>query len=134
MSVLELTVVDSERIAWKGNAKGIVLGVHDGLYGVLPGHADAVMLISPSILKIDAEEGKAEDFFVSGGCLKIEKGIASLLADSVETKSKIDLNRAKAAEERARKRLEMASHDIDYARARSSLQRALIRQKFVENM
>ena len=128
----ELTVVDPERIAWKGSAKDVVLGIDDGLYGIRSHHADAVMLLSPSILKITTEADAQEKFFVSGGCVRIEKGIVTVLANSTETKDKIDVERARKAAERAQGRLETPPKDIDHQRARLALQRALTRLHFAE--
>ena len=126
----ELTVVDPERIAWKGNAKDVVLGINDGLYGIRTGHADAVMLLSPSVLKITTENDAQEKFFVSGGSVRVEKGIVTLLANSTETKDKIDIERALSAAERARKRLGSPGEDVDFTRARMALHRALTRLEF----
>ena len=130
MNLLELSVIDPERIAWKGRAKGIVVGINDGLYGILPGHSDAVMLISPSILKIETEEGKTESFFLSGGCVKIGKEGVTVIADSSETKEGIDVERAKTSAHRALERLGGSPHGIDLGRARLSLKRAKTRLQF----
>jgi F-type H+-transporting ATPase subunit epsilon len=129
-NTLELTVIDPEHVAWKGRAKGLVLGINDGLYGILPGHAESVMLASPSILKIETED-KTETFFLSGGCVKITSGCVTVLANSTEAKETIDVERARKSAQRARERLESISHEVDYVRARASLQRALTRLKFV---
>jgi len=130
-NTLELTVIDPEHVTWKGRAKGLVLGINDGLYGILPGHAESVMLVSPSILKIETEEDKTETFFLSGGCVKITRESVTVIANATETKDGIDVERARKSAERARERLEAISHEIDYVRARVSLQRALTRLKFV---
>jgi F-type H+-transporting ATPase subunit epsilon len=127
---MEVTVVDPESIAWKGEAKGLVLGISDGLYGILPGHADAVMLLSPSVLKINLTDEKNVNFFISGGCVKIEKGQVTVIADSTETKERIDIERARKAAERARARLNGTETDVDFLRARNALQRALTRLHF----
>ena len=53
----------------------------------------------------------------------------TILAESAERKGEIDVERAKAALERAEKRLEAdrAREDIDFVRARAALERALVR-------
>lgn len=127
----ELTVVDPERIAWQGSADDVVLGINDGLYGIRTGHADAVMLLSPCVLKILTQSGSKESFFVSGGSVRVEKGRVTVLANSTETKASIDVERARAAAERARKRLVTMGEEIDFTRARLSLHRALTRLDYV---
>ena len=52
----------------------------------------------------------------------------SILAEVAEWPEDIDVERAKKAEERARKRLEAKSADIDIARAELALKRALVRK------
>jgi len=128
----ELSVVDPERVAWKGTAKEVVLGIGDGLYGIRTGHADAVMLLSPSILKVTTESDALESLFVSGGCVRIEKGIVTVLANSTESKDKIDVERARQAAGRAKERLNTVSKDVDYLRARLAMQRALTRLHFAD--
>ncbi|MEN9354528.1 MAG: hypothetical protein RL318_1853 [Fibrobacterota bacterium] len=128
----ELTVVDPERIAWKGSAKDVILGIGDGLYGIRTGHADAVMLLSPSVLKITTDADSKESFFLSGGCVRIEKGAVTILANSTESKDKINVDRARQALERARTRLNGSAKDIDYTRARIALQRAITRLNFAD--
>ena len=128
----ELTVVDPEHIAWKGLAKDVVLGIGDGLYGIRTGHADAVMLLSPSVLKITTDNDVKVKFFLSGGCVRIEKGVVTILASSTEPKEKINIERARQSLERARNRLNGGSKDVDYARARVALQRALTRLNFAD--
>jgi len=128
----ELSVVDPERVAWKGTAKEVVLGIGDGLYGIRTGHTDAVMLLSPSILKVTTESNALESLFVSGGCVRIEKGIVTVLANSTESKDKINVDRARQAAERAKERLNTVSKDVDYLRARLALQRALTRLHFAD--
>ena len=51
-----------------------------------------------------------------------------ILAEVAEWPEDIDVERAKKAEERARKRLEAKSADIDIARAELALKRALVRK------
>jgi len=53
----------------------------------------------------------------------------SILAEVAEWPEDIDIERAKKAEERARKRLEGKKADIDIARAELALKRALVRKK-----
>ena len=52
-----------------------------------------------------------------------------LLVNAIEYKEDIDLERAKKAEERARRRLESKSADVDIKRAKLALTRALVRNQ-----
>ena len=59
-------IVDPEKVAWKGNAIQVVLGISDGLVGILPGHADAVFALLPEIARITSEDGTEKKVFISG--------------------------------------------------------------------
>ena len=63
------------------------------------------------------------------GFLEITGDAMSILAEVAEWPDEIDLERAKKAKERAKKRLAAKEADIDTARAELALKRALIREK-----
>lgn len=125
--MIPVTVVDPERVAWKGDAVQVVLSIEDGQVGILTGHADSAFAIKPCIARIQPSEGLEQKFFLSGGIATIKKGVLTVLADSAETPEQIDRNRAEEARNRAKERLSSASRDIDYDRARLALVRALYR-------
>ena len=53
----------------------------------------------------------------------------TVLAETIEEVSAIDVDRARQAEERARQRLESSEDSVDLERAKTSLNRALNRIK-----
>jgi F-type H+-transporting ATPase subunit epsilon len=65
---------------------------------------------------------------VSGGFLEVRPDQVTILAQAAETSSDIDLERARAAKERAERRLNAAKQDeVDFSRAELALQRAINR-------
>jgi F-type H+-transporting ATPase subunit epsilon len=54
------------------------------------------------------------------------------LAESAERRKDIDVQRAKAAAERAEQRLQSGGKDIDYLRAKAALVRAISRLQLIE--
>lgn len=125
--MIDTTVVDPEKIAWQGMASQVVLGIQDGLVGILPGHCDAVFALKPCIARIATGDGKELKLFLSGGIARMEAGKLTIVADSAETPEQIDKSRAEKAKERAAQRLAQASRGVDYERARLALMRALTR-------
>jgi len=121
------TIVDPEKVAWKGLANQVVLGISDGLVGILTGHADAVFALQPEIARITSEEGTEKKIFLSGGVARITNGQLTIVADSAEFPEQIDRQRAEKAKERAEQRLSQSDRKIDYERARLALSRALHR-------
>jgi F-type H+-transporting ATPase subunit epsilon len=76
----------------------------------------------------------AEKFvFVSGGFAEALPDKVTVLAESAERRKDIDLERAKAAMERAQKRLaQTQSEDIDFNRAKAALERSIHRIRLAE--
>jgi F-type H+-transporting ATPase subunit epsilon len=73
--------------------------------------------------------------FVSGGFAEALPDRVTILAESAERRRDIDLERARAALERAQKRLseQRSKEEFDFVRAQAALQRALMRLKVAEN-
>jgi F-type H+-transporting ATPase subunit epsilon len=124
---LPTTIVDPEKVAWQGEAEQVVLGIPDGLVGILPGHADAVFAVQPCIVQITLADLTKRQFFLSGGIARVVKGALTIVADSAETPESIDRIRAEKARERAKVRLQQSTHTVDYDRARLALMKAMYR-------
>ena len=72
--------------------------------------------------------------FVSGGFAETLPDKITILAESAERRKDIDVDRAKAAMERAQKRLaeDRAKADVDFMRARAALERSLVRVRLAD--
>src|SRR5699024_11797112 len=97
-----------------------------GELGILPGHIPMVtpLTIAPIRLKHD---GKQDYIAVNGGFLEVSPDKLTILAESAEKPSDIDVERAKEAKARAEERLHSNRDDIDFQRAELALKRALNR-------
>lgn len=71
--------------------------------------------------------GQTEVIAVNGGFLEVRKDKVVILAESAERSEEIDVERARAARERAELRLQSKQEQIDHHRAEVALQRALNR-------
>ncbi len=128
MSSISVDVVTAEGNVFSGNADLITLQASKGEITILPNHVDFVTIVEPGELRI--VENKKEMFIaVGGGFLEIQNNIVTLLADSAERDSDIDLERATEAEARAKERIESLSEDVNTERALGSLLRARVRTK-----
>ena len=102
----------------------------EGYLGVLTDHAPLITGLIPGKLTITEADNRQIDYALSGGFLEVSNNIATILADAIEAPQKIDVERAKKAEQRARERLVRRSDpNIDAARAEAALARALNRQR-----
>lgn len=105
-----------------------------GEFGVLTGHTPFLTTLKTGILRYTDANGKERFVFISGGFAEALPAKVTVLAESAERRSEIDLDRANAARERAEERLEKdkADDEIDHVRARAALERAIQRISLYE--
>lgn len=130
MDKIRLEIVTPHGPTFSGDAEEVTASGSEGDFGVLPGHAPFMTTLKIGILvaKID---GKPHYFFVNSGYAEVTTDKMLILADSAERAEDIDVQRAIAAKERAEERIRK-QENIDYTRAESSLQRAMIRIQLAE--
>ena len=130
--VFALKLVAPDHLVYEGRVQSLVAPGVDGYFGVLFDHAPMIAQLRIGELKIVEEGGQTRYFAISGGFLEVSSlDQVSLVADTAEAAEDIDVARAKAAEARARERIESLDEDVDHARARGALQRALTRLETV---
>lgn len=100
----------------------------DGDAGIMSGHAPMIAALKEGVAKY-VSDGEEHFAAVCGGVVSVADNELILLAISAEKAENIDLARAKASEQRARKRIEEKAADLDLKRAELSLNRALAREK-----
>ena len=100
-----------------------------GEFGVLTGHTPFLTTLKTGIVRYTDAGGTERYVFVNGGFAEALPNKVTILAESAEKREDIDLDRAKAAQERAEKRLAdaRAKDNIDIARAKAALDRAVVR-------
>lgn len=99
----------------------------NGELGILPHHIPLATGIMVSEMNYLIDQ-KRYPFAISGGFLYVTSdNSVKIVANAIESPEEIDLNRAKEAEKRAKKRLASKDKSIDYARAELALKRALVR-------
>ena len=108
-------------------ADEIVVPGEAGIFTVLPGHTPLLTTLTKGVL-IAYGTGSGERFFaVHDGFAEVLHNRITVLADTLELAEKIDAERAQAAAERARKRLDKREPELDVARAEAALARSLAR-------
>ncbi len=124
---LQLEVVTPERQLIAESVNEVQLPGLDGYLGILPGHA--ALITELGVGELSYRKGK-DTFYaiVIHGFAEVLPDRVIVLAERAERAEEIDINRARAARERAEKRLaQREAAEIDWDRATFALQRALIR-------
>ena len=96
----------------------------DGLFGVLANHIPSIIAIGVGEIKITID-GKEQLYATSGGYADIKKESVSLVLETAEQASSIDIKRSEEAINRAKKNLKDSNYDLD--RAQEAIERAKIR-------
>jgi F-type H+-transporting ATPase subunit epsilon len=131
--LLELEIVSPVKIVYKGMVKSVTAPGVLGEFQVLYNHAALVSTLEIGILKLENEKGEEISYSTSGGILEVKNNKISILADSIESKEEIDVERARKALERGEKRLAEKDEMIDRARAELAIMRAKNRLRLINN-
>ena len=104
----------------------------EGVFEILPNHAPFVFALKPGPLRMRMPDSKNIYLAIGTGFLVVQKERVTVLTRSAERPEDIDRDRALRAKDRAEKRLQGRTPDIDVPRAQSALHRALARLKVAE--
>ncbi|MBI2351074.1 MAG: F0F1 ATP synthase subunit epsilon [Deltaproteobacteria bacterium] len=98
-----------------------------GEFGVLPKHISFLTLLEVGEMSYK-QGGERHHLALSGGYAEVLDEVMTVLANAGEYADEIDIERARAARERAEKRMaELSQEDKEFAAAEAALRRALVR-------
>jgi F-type H+-transporting ATPase subunit epsilon len=120
---LQVELVSPERILYSGEADMVIARtVGGGEIAFLQGHAPFVGALEIATVTVRSESGD-EVAAVHGGFIEVSNNVVTVLSDVAELASQIDIDRARAAQERA----EAKDHDTHDAEAEGAARRAHVR-------
>jgi F-type H+-transporting ATPase subunit epsilon len=102
VATLQVELVAVERMIWSGEARMVIARTTEGELGVLPGHAPLLGELAPGgVVTVRTESG--DDLIVAahGGFLSVTERGVSILAETAEISTDIDVERAREALRRA---------------------------------
>jgi F-type H+-transporting ATPase subunit epsilon len=129
---LLLEIVTPERQVFSEEVDSVVCPGVEGELGVLPHHAPLLTTLGVGELRI--RRGGEEEFFaIAGGFLQVRPDKVVVMAETADMAAEIDIERAQEARREAERALaEGFEEPADLARARASLQRALLHIRVAE--
>lgn len=130
----KLEIVTPKQVVFSGEVTSFSAPGVLGGFQVLKNHAPLLSNISVGEVKLVDAEGKEHRYATSGGVVEVKDNKVILLAETAERSDEIDVERAEAARDRARKRLAKKSAEVDADRARLALFRALNRLKVSDHL
>lgn len=133
---ITIRVITPERVLVDSSADRVRFPGYDGSIGVLPRHAHMVSAVDAGELTWDGPDGRGT-MFVAGGFAEVRANTLRIVTQAGELASDIDVDRAKAAADRARERLSLTGtvlkrEELDDLRAQASLRRATMRLRVAQ--
>lgn len=121
MAEMNVQLVAVERSVWSGKATFVFARTTEGEVGVLPGHVPMLAeLAQAEMVRIDSVDEGEMHAAVYGGFLSVTADGVSILAESVELRNEIDVDKARndldsddeEVSTRARAQLRAAGHSV----------------------
>lgn len=123
---IHLEIITPEKLALREEVDEVVLPGLMGELGILPDHEPLITQLKTGILTY-RQSGSQQRLHISGGFAEVLGDKVSVLSDVAEKPDEINVERAKAALDRAEKRLIGNSESIDVERAELKRERAKTR-------
>ncbi|AUJ24041.1 F0F1 ATP synthase subunit epsilon [Virgibacillus dokdonensis] len=130
MKTLTVSVVTPDGPVLEDSYEMVSCKAESGELGILPGHIPLVAPLSINAVRLK-RENHVDKLAVNGGFMEVRPDKVTILAQSAEKPSDIDIDRAERAKERAERRLQSKQDDIDTLRAELALKRAINRLRVI---
>ena len=128
----QLEIVTPEKKVVDTPAEEAQIPGKNGYLGILPGHAPLITELAVGEIKF-RERGNEQRLAVAWGFAEVLPDKVTILAETAERPSEIDVARARKAKERAEQRLTSGDTEVDVDRALDALQRAETRLEVAQN-
>ena len=99
---LQVDVVAPDRNVYRGPATIVIARTLEGELGILKGHVPVLGVLEPGPVTIRTPDGETITAAVHGGFISVADDLVSILAETAELGSDIDVARAQRALERAK--------------------------------
>lgn len=130
--LLSLEIISPLKKVYSGMIKSVTVPGELGQFQILYNHAPIISMLGIGLIKIVDEKNETILFSMSGGIIEVKKNKVTVLAEIIESKDEIDIERVKNALERAEKRISSFDKDVDREKARLAILRAKNRLKLIE--
>lgn len=117
-------IVSAEESIFSGRVEMIVAAGSLGDLGIAPGHAPLLTGLVPGPVRLIKDGGEEEVYYVSGGYLEVQSGVATLLADTAIRAADVDEAAAIEAREEAMRAMAQQDANFEYSAAAARLAEA----------
>jgi F-type H+-transporting ATPase subunit epsilon len=128
---IRLEIVTPEKVVYTDDVDMVIAPASEGYVGILPHHAPLLTTLGPGEFRVK-KGGVEQVLAVFGGFMDVRGDRVVVLTEDAEHAEEIDAHAAEEARKRAQEALQTPMSAADEARARASLQRALVRLRVSE--
>ena len=129
--VFQLEIVTPEKRVVNTAAEEIQIPGKNGYLGVLPGHAPLITEVAVGEISFRSQS-KEEHLAVAWGFAEVLPEKVTILAETAERPSEIDVERARKSKQRAEQRLTSGDPNVDVERCLNALHKAETRLEVAE--
>ena len=120
----KLNIVTPKGVLYKDTVAHVQAPGLTGYFGVKTNHLPFITPLKIGKIIAESPKGRLTQFATSGGYVEVNQNVMTILAETAEKSTNIDVQRAESARDRAIKRLKDKEPDLDAGRAKSALSRA----------
>jgi len=129
---IRLEIITPEKVVYTDDVDMVIAPASEGYVGILPHHAPLLTTLGPGEFRVK-KGGVEEVLAVFGGFMDVRGDRVVVLTEDAEHAVDIDAQQAQVARDRAQQALQAGPMSAaEEARARASLQRALVRIRVSE--
>ncbi|MBU2585245.1 MAG: F0F1 ATP synthase subunit epsilon [Bacteroidetes bacterium] len=121
---IKLEIITPNKVVFSKEVNSVTLPGEAGSFQVLFNHAPLLSNLTIGQIKIQNVDDTIEYYAASGGFAVVLENVVTVLSETTERSNSIDVKRAEAALDRAKKRIAEKAPDLDYERAFIAMERA----------
>lgn len=134
MATIKCDIVSAEAEIFHGQAQMVIASGEMGELGIAPRHAPLITRLKPGQVRVIAENGEEQFFYVSGGILEVQPSVVTILADTAMRAKDIDENAARQAKQEAERAIANRGDQMEIAEAQSQLAMATAQLEALERL
>ena len=134
MTTIRCDIVSAEAEIFHGEAKMVIATGEAGELGISPRHAPLITRLKPGQVRVLAENGEEQFFYVSGGILEVQPQVVTVLADTAIRAKDLDEAAARHAKENAERLLANRADAVEIAQAQAELMQAIAQLRAIEQL
>lgn len=131
---MQLDIVSAEASLFSAKVQRLEVTGSMGELGIHPGHTPLLTSLKPGQITTVLADGREEIFYISGGMLEVQPGLAIVLSDTAQRAADLDEVAAQAARERAEKCVQENKSGVEYAQALIELAQAAAQLRAIKQL